>query len=103
MIGKRIGKYRVVRALGEGGMGVVYEALREDIEVRAAIKVLRPEFASNVEVAGRFFNGMRGGSLRRKMALFAAPGNRLGTCCPAAARRGAGRLTSASGFRSAGQ
>lgn len=59
MIGQRIGKYRVVRTLGQGGMGVVYEALREDIEVRAAIKVLRPEYASNAEVAGRFFNEAR--------------------------------------------
>ena len=63
MIGQRIGKYRLVRKLGQGGMGVVYEAVREDIEVRAAIKVLRPEYASNAEVAGRFFNEARAANL----------------------------------------
>ncbi len=63
MIGTRIGKYRLVRTLGEGGMGVVYEAVREDIEVRAAIKVLRPEYANNAELAGRFFNEARAANL----------------------------------------
>jgi len=63
MIGQRIGKYRLIRTLGQGGMGVVYEAVREDIEVRAAIKVLRPEYASNAEVAGRFFNEARAANL----------------------------------------
>jgi serine/threonine-protein kinase len=63
MIGTRIGKYRLVRPLGEGGMGVVYEAVREDIEVRAAIKILRPEYAGNLEVAGRFFNEARAANL----------------------------------------
>src|SRR3954454_14616924 len=63
MIGKRIGKYRLVRTLGGGGMGVVYEAVREDIEVRAAIKILRPEFAGNPEVVGRFFNEARAANL----------------------------------------
>ena len=63
MIGTRIGKYRLIGLLGEGGMGVVYEAVRDDIEVRAAIKVLRAEFASNPEVAGRFFNEARAANL----------------------------------------
>ena len=63
MIGTRIGKYRLVRKLGEGGMGVVYEAVREDIEVRAAIKLLRVEFVLNPEVAARFFNEARAANL----------------------------------------
>lgn len=63
MIGTRIGKYLLGRKLGEGGMGVVYEALREDIEVRAAIKLLRPEYAQNPEVAARFFNEARAANL----------------------------------------
>jgi serine/threonine protein kinase len=57
MVGRRIGKYRLVRQVGEGGMGVVYEAVREDIAARAALKVLRPEYAVNPEIAARFFNG----------------------------------------------
>ena len=41
------------RKIGEGGMGVVYEGLREDIGSRAAIKVLRAEFAMKTELAAR--------------------------------------------------
>ncbi|MCA9735995.1 MAG: tetratricopeptide repeat protein [Gemmatimonadota bacterium] len=36
-----VGPYRVLRVLGQGGMGVVYLGEREDLGVRAAIKVLR--------------------------------------------------------------
>jgi len=35
------GPYRLIRLLGEGGMGVVYVAEREDLGSRAAIKLLR--------------------------------------------------------------
>jgi len=41
--GRRIGRYKVVRELGRGGMGVVYLADRDDgqFEQRVAVKVLR--------------------------------------------------------------
>jgi serine/threonine protein kinase len=55
----RIGAYRVVRSLGEGGMGCVYEAVHEAIERRVAIKVLHPEYARNTEFTARFFNEAR--------------------------------------------
>ncbi len=58
-----VGHYRVIRQIGEGGMGVVYEAVREDIGVRAAVKVLRPEFARNTEIAARFFNEARAANM----------------------------------------
>ena len=40
--GERIGPYRVVREIGHGGMGTVYEAVREDrqFDQRVAIKVV---------------------------------------------------------------
>jgi serine/threonine protein kinase len=54
-----IGPYRVIRQLGKGGMGVVYEAVHDAIERRVAIKVLHPEYAKDRETAARFFNEAR--------------------------------------------
>ena len=59
MVHERIGSYRIIRLLGEGGMGLVYEGVRDDIGGRAAIKILRAEFARNADVAGRFLNEAR--------------------------------------------
>jgi len=38
---KRVGPYRVIRLLGEGGMGTVYEAEQETPRRRVAVKVIR--------------------------------------------------------------
>src|SRR5208282_635297 len=38
---KDFGPYRIVRAIGEGGMGIVYLAEREDLGSQVAIKILR--------------------------------------------------------------
>jgi serine/threonine-protein kinase len=48
------GKYRVVRRIGEGGMGTVYEGENVRIERRVAIKVLHDHVASSPEFAERF-------------------------------------------------
>jgi serine/threonine-protein kinase len=48
------GKYRVIRPIGEGGMGAVYEAEHMRIERRVAIKVLRPDAAVRPELISRF-------------------------------------------------
>jgi serine/threonine protein kinase len=39
---KQIGKYDIVKSLGEGAMGVVYEGFDPDIERHVAIKILHP-------------------------------------------------------------
>lgn len=48
------GKYEVIRLLGEGGMGAVYEAHHKVIGRKVAVKFLHPEFAANPQAIQRF-------------------------------------------------
>ncbi len=48
------GRYRVMKLLGEGGMGQVYLAEHVAIEKRVALKVLRAEYATKGEIVTRF-------------------------------------------------
>ena len=52
--GSMFGRYRVVRQIGRGGMGAVYEAVHSDLEKRVALKVLLPSTASQTELVARF-------------------------------------------------
>ncbi|MBE2253538.1 MAG: serine/threonine protein kinase, partial [Myxococcus sp.] len=67
LIGIELGGYRVTRLLAAGGMGLVYEALHEAIGRRAAVKVLKPEYANDEEWSGRFISEARAlGSLKHR-------------------------------------
>jgi serine/threonine-protein kinase len=48
------GKYRIVRLLGQGGMGAVYEGANTRISRRVAIKVLHASLAAKETVVRRF-------------------------------------------------
>jgi hypothetical protein len=63
MLGQRIGHYRIVRQIGAGGMGTVYEATHEQLGRRAAIKVLHGHLATDNQVTARFLNEGRAASM----------------------------------------
>jgi serine/threonine-protein kinase len=63
MIGRTLGgKYRLVRLLGRGGMGCVFEAENVAIGKRFAVKLLDREWSKDPDVAGRFAREARAAS-----------------------------------------
>ncbi len=53
-IGARIGRYELVRQLGIGAMGEVWEAKDTATDLAVALKLLRPEIARDAELLRRF-------------------------------------------------
>ena len=60
--GTLIGAYRILRPIGEGGMGMVYLAEHTQLGRRAALKVLHPMLSVRDEMVMRFFNEARAAS-----------------------------------------
>jgi serine/threonine-protein kinase len=59
VIGQVVGNYRIVKLIGEGGMGAVYLAEHPSMGRHAAVKVLHAGLAQDPEIATRFFNEAR--------------------------------------------
>ncbi len=54
MLPERVGEYRIVREIGRGGMGIVYEAEQEALSRHVAIKVLPGHLLANEKLRQRF-------------------------------------------------
>jgi serine/threonine protein kinase len=59
MVGQVVGAYRIVNKVGQGGMGVVYQAMHTTLERPAAIKFLSPELLQDRDYVQRFFREAR--------------------------------------------
>lgn len=51
---RKVGTARIIREIGRGGMGVVYEAEQEELGRKVAVKELPPEVACNKDSSERF-------------------------------------------------
>ncbi|MDH5383477.1 MAG: protein kinase [Candidatus Aminicenantes bacterium] len=59
------GRYQIIEELGRGGMGRVYKVLDTEVQEKIALKILRPEIASNEQTIQRFRNELK---LARKIS-----------------------------------
>jgi serine/threonine protein kinase/tetratricopeptide (TPR) repeat protein len=50
-VGQKFGRYLIIKLLGLGGMGAVYRAWDEELGVGVALKIVRPEIATDPEAA----------------------------------------------------
>lgn len=69
LIGRRVGQYVIKQRVGQGGMGLVYEARHALLDQRAAIKVLHKEMSQDEKVLQRFFNEARAISLSQHSSI----------------------------------
>src|SRR5215510_5702131 len=60
---RSLGEYRLLRRLGEGGMGAVYLGYHEKQDRQVAVKVLNDVLASNQGYVDRFYREAKSGAL----------------------------------------
>lgn len=68
-LGQHAGSYKLVRELGRGGMGIVYEGVHVQIGQRAAVKVMAPHLAQSEEDRQRFLREAQASSCVRHPGL----------------------------------
>ncbi len=54
LVGRRVNKYDIVRVIGRGGMGTVYEAVNTAISKRVAMKFVDADVTKNHDAVARF-------------------------------------------------
>ena len=59
LAGVTIGSYTLIRPIGHGGMGIIYEAIHDEIGRHAAIKMMSPRFVDEPRYVRRFLNEAR--------------------------------------------
>src|SRR5262249_54709160 len=53
LLNEQFGRYQVLRVLGAGGMGTVFEAVHRDLEKRVALKIIHPGIPAQPNAATR--------------------------------------------------
>jgi serine/threonine-protein kinase len=60
---RSLGEYRLLRRLGEGGMGEVYLGFSERLNQQVAVKILADQLSSNQSYVDRFYREAKSGAL----------------------------------------
>ena len=53
------GRYQIIEELGKGGMGKVYKVLDKEVNVKIALKLIKPDIASYKKTIERFRNELK--------------------------------------------
>ena len=62
LIGQTLGNYQITSVIGEGGMGTVYLGEHRTLRRKAAVKVLKRQFAADANMVKRFVEEARAAS-----------------------------------------
>lgn|GEM_PF-2437073 len=68
---KQLGDFRVIREIGRGGMGCVFEALQLSLDRRVALKILSPGLSFSGEAVRKFHREARAGGRQRHPGIVA--------------------------------
>jgi serine/threonine-protein kinase len=69
VLGRVVGKYKLIEKIGEGGMGTVFRAEHTVLGSPAAVKVLLPQWTQDAVVVDRFFHEAKAASAIRHVGI----------------------------------